>query len=433
MMQGGGMMMGGMGMGGVGMGGGGLGAGGIGGGHTGEQSRVWYQRDDLFSNDWKAVWQWEPKMVARWVGVIEGLEPYADNFIVGDIDGLKLLQMGTGMDGGFALMSVGITSMGARAKFMDEVNFISERTQRPASGRASHCSRGLPLCAEKYGVSKHMHRYVTGEDCHPSNIFTGIWEGLWGELRFGIMEGIAGIVFEPMKGACVDGADGCYEGCPIGLFGLISRPVMGVVECVRKISQGIKNTPLMLDEECRRTAAQVRFDYMKKKVQKERKEKANRRQRGKKDKPPKSMDDDYATNPFGGVAMGVRRFGMQLYLGGRDFVYCPLNGLKEAGGKGLAVGLLKGHLSLVCRSVSGAIDLVERSFEGIILCPAACCDSFQKVDDEYQGLKRSAWSTKAGTTQALVEDGEKQFWEKQKAVTQGADMQRGAMPAANFT
>ena len=35
--------------------------------------------------------------------------------------------------------------------------------------------------------------------------------------------------------------------------------------------------------------------------------------------------------------------------------------------------------------------------------------------------------------EALVEDGEKQFWEKQKAVTQGADMQRGAMPAANFT
>ena len=151
MMQGGGVMMGGMGMGGVGMGGGGLGAGGIGGGHTGEQSRVWYQREDLFSNDWKAVWQWEPKMVARWVGVIEGLEPYADNFIVGDIDGLKLLQMGTGMDGGFALMSVGITSMGARAKFMDEVNFISERSLlRLAARRTAHadcrCAQRNTVC-----------------------------------------------------------------------------------------------------------------------------------------------------------------------------------------------------------------------------------------------------------------------------------------------
>eukprot|EP01046_Picozoa_sp_COSAG06_P094390 COSAG06_NODE_40549_length_401_cov_0.483444_1_plen_84_part_10 len=83
-------------------------------------------REDLFSDDWKAVWQWTPMEVARWVGVIEGLEPYANNFIVNEIDGLKLLAMGTGMDGGEAMMMCGIVSMGARAKFMDEVNFIKK-------------------------------------------------------------------------------------------------------------------------------------------------------------------------------------------------------------------------------------------------------------------------------------------------------------------
>ena len=121
MMQGGGMMAGSGMMGGMGMGGSAMG-----GGHTGEASRAWYLRDDLFSQDWTAVWQWTPPQCARWVGVIEGLEPYANSFIANEIDGLKLLAMGSGMDGGQAMMMCGIVSMGARAKFMDEVNFIKK-------------------------------------------------------------------------------------------------------------------------------------------------------------------------------------------------------------------------------------------------------------------------------------------------------------------
>ena len=58
----------------------------MGGGHTGEASRAWYLRDDLFSQDWTAVWQWTPPQCARWVGVIEGLEPYANSFIANEID-----------------------------------------------------------------------------------------------------------------------------------------------------------------------------------------------------------------------------------------------------------------------------------------------------------------------------------------------------------
>ena len=124
----------------------------------------------------------------------------------------------------------------------------------------------------------------------------------------------------------------------------------------------------------------------------------HRRQRGKKDKAPRGMDDDYATNPLHGVYEGGRRCSMQLLLGVQDFVTCPVTGMKKGGAltsnqhtthtthnmcvsgtRGLLKGVCKGTLSLVCRPTSGAIDLVERTFEGIVLCPGAILDSCQKV------------------------------------------------------
>jgi hypothetical protein len=402
MMQGGGMMAGGGMMGGMGMG---MAAGAMGGGHTGEASRAWYLREDLFSNDWKAVWQWSPQETARWVGVIEGLEPYANNFITNDIDGLKLLAMGSGMDGGQAMMMCGIVSMGARAKFMDEVQFI-----------------------KKYGVSKHMHRYVTAEDLHSTNIITGIWDGVVGELLYGILEGVAAPIFQPAKGIRVDGADGFYEGLPAGLLGIVVEPTKGAIECVRKISQGIKNTPQIFDSE------QEKFDYMKQKVLRERKEKQNRRQRGKRDKPPVTMDDDYATNPIAGVVQGVRRCGMQIGLGATEFVTCPVKGLQDGGTRGLVKGAAKGTLSLVCRPTSGVIDLVERVAEGVMLFPAAVLDSCQKVDEEYKALRKSPWALKAGTTADLVASSQEQMQMKM-AAAQGSvgAIQGPATGGANFT
>ena len=88
---------------------------------------------------------------------------------------------------------------------------------------------------------------------------------------------------------------------------------------------------------------------------------------------------------------------MQLLLGVQDFVTCPVTGMKKGGAltaistplipgiicvsgtRGLLKGVCKGTLSLVCRPTSGAIDLVERTFEGIVLCPGAILDSCQKV------------------------------------------------------
>ena len=76
---------------------------------------------DLFSNYWKEVWQWDAKATARWVGIIEGLEEYAELFLMNQINGLKLLAMD-----GMVMMQIGVTQMGARAKLLDEINHLSE-------------------------------------------------------------------------------------------------------------------------------------------------------------------------------------------------------------------------------------------------------------------------------------------------------------------
>jgi hypothetical protein len=65
---------------------------------------------------------WEAKHTARWVGVIEGLEMYAELFLMHDINGLKLLALD-----GMTAMQLGISQMGAKAKLMDEINQLSKQ------------------------------------------------------------------------------------------------------------------------------------------------------------------------------------------------------------------------------------------------------------------------------------------------------------------
>jgi hypothetical protein len=341
----------------------------MGAGHQDDQnSRAWWARDDFFSQYWKEVWMWTESDVARWLGVIEGLEIYAEMFKMAHINGLQLLAMD-----GMVMMQMGINQMGARAKLLDEINYL-----------------------RKYGVSKHMHRYVTGEDLHPEHLIDGIIQGFFGECLFAMMEAVGGVFWEPAKGIRVEGADGFYEGCSIGIAGLIWRPiegeqslcgarclplattspivplfVAGFIEMTRKISWGLKNTPQIFD------SSQERFEYIKAKVVKERREKMSRRQRGKKDKPPVTMDDDYATNPIHGLCAtpnlvrrrrgwqltgtqrscryeGTRRCSSQIALGCKEFITCPLAGLKKSGVKGFMKGAGKGTLSLICRPTAGA-------------------------------------------------------------------------------
>eukprot|EP01051_Picozoa_sp_SAG22_P018409 SAG22_NODE_3092_length_1947_cov_1.851190_1_plen_480_part_10 len=111
--------------------------------HHAERNQSWWMRDGLFTTDWKFIWMWSPTEVARWVGLLEGLEEYAEVFVDNGIDGNKLLIMD-----GMQLTFMGIDAMGHKARFMDEIAYL-----------------------RKWGPSKHVHRYVTGDDVQSPDPF----------------------------------------------------------------------------------------------------------------------------------------------------------------------------------------------------------------------------------------------------------------------
>ena len=59
----------------------------------------------------------------------------------------------------------------------------------------------------------------------------------------GIATGIAGVVYEPYKGARQKGAKGAAVGVGKGLIGLVAKPVAGTVGLVGCTVQGAVNTP----------------------------------------------------------------------------------------------------------------------------------------------------------------------------------------------
>lgn len=86
---------------------------------------------------------------------------------------------------------------------------------------------------------------VTDEKKHhknPKNIISGVGYGGYAFMK-GIATGIAGIVYEPYKGARDKGAKGAAVGVGKGLIGLVTKPVAGTVGLVGCTVQGAVNTP----------------------------------------------------------------------------------------------------------------------------------------------------------------------------------------------
>jgi len=97
----------------------------------------WWQRDYLLQNAYKQPWQWTSNEVARWVHVVDDEATGVSQFFAEQmIDGPRLLQMDHPQ-----LAIVGLDSAGQRTKLLDEIAYLV-----------------------KWGPSKHIHRYVTGND-----------------------------------------------------------------------------------------------------------------------------------------------------------------------------------------------------------------------------------------------------------------------------
>ena len=64
----------------------------------------------------------------------------------------------------------------------------------------------------------------------------------------GISSGIAGIVTQPIRDTKRHGAIGVLSGIGKGVLGLISKPIVGVVDFAADISDGLKQTAIREEE-----------------------------------------------------------------------------------------------------------------------------------------------------------------------------------------
>lgn len=68
----------------------------------------------------------------------------------------------------------------------------------------------------------------------------------------GLLKGITGTVTAPIQGAKEDGVAGAMKGVARGAAGVIIKPTVGAIDSVSKITEGIKNTAMLWDEEKQR-------------------------------------------------------------------------------------------------------------------------------------------------------------------------------------
>lgn len=94
---------------------------------------------------------------------------------------------------------------------------------------------------DEYAKARQQQRQKRAD-----NVLEGIGHGL---LAFGggLVSGVSGIVTQPIKGAQNGGAEGFFVGLGRGLVGAVVKPAVGVLDLASRTTEGIKNTPDMLE------------------------------------------------------------------------------------------------------------------------------------------------------------------------------------------
>ena len=97
-------------------------------------------------------------------------------------------------------------------------------TKRSAINRLSAALSAAPEVLTFSEKSDHKTK-------NPKNVVSGLgYGGL--ALGKGILEGISGILVEPVKGGMKQGAKGVFKGMGRGLIGVVAKPTAGVVGLV---------------------------------------------------------------------------------------------------------------------------------------------------------------------------------------------------------
>eukprot|EP01132_Coremiostelium_polycephalum_P004065 gene4065-5089_t len=85
------------------------------------------------------------------------------------------------------------------------------------------------------------------KDKEAAHLLDGLYQGTL-SLSKGILDGVTGIVIEPMKGVEQEGAKGFFKGVGKGLMGVVVKPISGAIDFVGKPIEGLANTPKSIVE-----------------------------------------------------------------------------------------------------------------------------------------------------------------------------------------
>jgi len=111
-------------------------------------------------------------------------------------------------------------------------------------------AKGLLICLlMRSGFNDVKMKQITEKPKHAGE---GILYG-GKDFAFGIVEGLTGVVTQPVKGAKKEGALGFFKGIGKGIVVIGVKPVVGAADFVAKTSEGIRNTTTMNEKETKRS------------------------------------------------------------------------------------------------------------------------------------------------------------------------------------
>jgi hypothetical protein len=105
--------------------------------------------------------------------------------------------------------------------------------------------KGLETVSDKVGgAPERVFKVPVKENKRfiPGNVASGLLMGT-GKMLIGVVKGIGGLVYEPIKGAKESGFKGATKGIGKGILGLVCKPVAGTIEFVTLTVRGVNNTP----------------------------------------------------------------------------------------------------------------------------------------------------------------------------------------------
>lgn len=102
-------------------------------------------------------------------------------------------------------------------------------------------SRGAATLAFDNEYTMDRRNKANSQSDKPRNVATGLLLGTK-ELGKGILQGVTGVVVDPIQGASRGGVKGFFKGVGKGLSGLVIKPVVGAIDLTQKTTEGIIST-----------------------------------------------------------------------------------------------------------------------------------------------------------------------------------------------